>query len=206
MNRQLRGICRELAELVDQCRVHPSIVCWVPFNEGWGQYDTRSVTAWLYAVDPSRLVNSASGGCDPPPTGGSAGVGDFYDIHQYPWPTGLQDAPLDVAHLETERVTVVGEWGGLGFAAPAAHSWDVAAAEQGWGYATYKVSTARSTVTINFRYPLIQPLGWVHRLRRKPRRSWSSGRTRFCSRWRTHGSLARYGRRPQTSKRRSTGF
>lgn len=56
---------------------------------------------------------------------------------QYPWPTSLSDAPLDVAHLETERVTVVGEWGGLGFAAPVEHSWDAAAAEQGWGYAKY---------------------------------------------------------------------
>ena len=63
-------------------RSHPSIVCWVPFNEGWGQHNTRGVTEWLRATDPTRLINSASGGCDPPPCGGTDGVGDMYDIHQ----------------------------------------------------------------------------------------------------------------------------
>ena len=61
-----------------------------------------------------------------------------WSLAEYPWPTGLSDAPLHTAHLETQRVTVVGEWGGLGFAAPAEHSWDAAAAEQGWGYAKYR--------------------------------------------------------------------
>ena len=130
-------------------------VCWVPFNEGWGQYDTRGVTDWLRSVDPSRLINSASGGCD---SGGAAGVGNMYDIHQYPWPTGLTDPPLDTAHLETSRVTVVGEWGGLGFAAPAEHSWDAAAAEQGWGYATYKTEEETTAELVKRTAEILAPM------------------------------------------------
>ena len=75
---------RELTELIAMLKCHPSIVCWVPFNEGWGQHNTRGVTQWLRAADPTRLINSASGGCDPPPTGGSEGVGDIFDIHRAP--------------------------------------------------------------------------------------------------------------------------
>lgn len=149
---------RELAELIAMLKNHPSIVCWVPFNEGWGQHNTRGVTDWIRAADPTRLINSASGGCDPPPTGGSVGVGDMYDIHQYPWPTGLSDAPLDVAHLETQRVTVVGEWGGLGFAAPAEHSWDAAAAEQGWGYASYKTEEETTSELVKRTMEILVPM------------------------------------------------
>ena len=54
---------RRVAEL------HPSIVMWVPFNEGWGQHDTEKYVAWLKQHDPSRLVNNASGWTD-------TGVGD----------------------------------------------------------------------------------------------------------------------------------
>ncbi|MCK7480531.1 MAG: chitobiase/beta-hexosaminidase C-terminal domain-containing protein [Candidatus Moduliflexus flocculans] len=48
----------------------PSIVMWVPFNEGWGQYDTERIAAWTKQYDPTRLVNNASGWTD-------KGVGDI---------------------------------------------------------------------------------------------------------------------------------
>ena len=44
----------------------PSIILWVLFNEGWGQYDTERLTAWVKQMDPSRLVNNASGWTDKP--------------------------------------------------------------------------------------------------------------------------------------------
>ena len=40
---------------------HPSIVVWTTFNEGWGQHDTAEIVAITKQLDPSRLVNNASG-------------------------------------------------------------------------------------------------------------------------------------------------
>ena len=42
---------------------------WVPFNEGWGQYDTPRIVQWIKSYDPTRLVDNASGWTD-------AAVGD----------------------------------------------------------------------------------------------------------------------------------
>ena len=63
--------------MVEDLENHPAIVTWVLFNEGWGQYDTERPTQWLKALDPSRLVNNASGWTD-------MRVGDVVDIHSYP--------------------------------------------------------------------------------------------------------------------------
>jgi len=52
----------ELKAMVEGRRNHPSIVMWIVFNEGWGQYDTPRLTKWVKGLDPSRLVNNASGG------------------------------------------------------------------------------------------------------------------------------------------------
>jgi hypothetical protein len=71
----------------------------VPFNEGWGQFDTVRVTEWTKRYDPTRLVNPASGGNDFP-------VGDIKDLHAYPGPA----APKP----DGKRAIVLGEFGGLG--------------------------------------------------------------------------------------------
>ena len=42
----------ELRRVVDALRNHPSIVMWVPFNEGWGQHDTWDHVAWLANLRP----------------------------------------------------------------------------------------------------------------------------------------------------------
>lgn len=57
----------------------PSIVVWVPFNEAWGQFKTAEITNWTMQQDPTRLVNSASGGNFEP-------VGHIIDMHNYPDP------------------------------------------------------------------------------------------------------------------------
>ncbi|MCX6141654.1 MAG: hypothetical protein NTZ35_00395, partial [Ignavibacteriales bacterium] len=64
----------ELANLVVTHYNHPSIVMWVVFNEGWGQYDTERLAAWVKQLDPTRLVNNASGWTDKK-------AGDVLDIH-----------------------------------------------------------------------------------------------------------------------------
>ena len=72
-------MAQSLDEMVEAFRGHPSIVMWVPFNEGWTQYDTARIAEGVATLDPTRLVNSVSGWAD-------RGVGDVHDIHAYPGP------------------------------------------------------------------------------------------------------------------------
>lgn len=109
---------RELKAMVHAHYNHPSIVMWVLYNEGWGQWDTKNLTQRLKHWDPTRLVNSASGWID-------RGVGDVHDIHRYPGPA----MPV----LEDKRAVVLGEFGGLGLALPE-HVWQ---ADRNWGYRSY---------------------------------------------------------------------
>ena len=63
-NRRYGFFRRELKDVVDHLRNHPSIVMWIPFNEGWGQPTadkTRFTGLWLKRYDPSRLVDGPSG-------------------------------------------------------------------------------------------------------------------------------------------------
>ncbi len=105
---------RELTRLITGFGNHPSIIMWVLFNEGWGQYDTARLAEYAGNLDPSRLISSASGWND-------LGVGDIYDIHSYPGPAAPEP--------EAERSTVLGEFGGLGLPVEG-HTW----AERAWGY------------------------------------------------------------------------
>lgn len=67
---------REMKETVRALRAHPSVICWVLFNEGWGQFDTERLTRRLRKTDPTRLIDSASGWFD-------QGCGDFKSTHFY---------------------------------------------------------------------------------------------------------------------------
>ena len=89
----------EMDDYVSEYYNHPSIVMWVVFNEGWGQYDTPRIVNKVRSLDASRLVSNASGWYD-------AGYGDVIDKHFYPGP----DAPVTDEH----RAGVNGEFGGLG--------------------------------------------------------------------------------------------
>jgi hypothetical protein len=109
---------KELKAMMDALRNSPSIVMWVPFNEGWGQYDTPEVAEWVKKYDPSRPVNEASGWND-------KGSGDVSDMHSYPGP-GMREP-------EDKRVGVLGEFGGLGMPIKG-HTWQQ---EKNWGYVSY---------------------------------------------------------------------
>ena len=86
---------------------HPSIVVWTTFNEGWGEHDVASIVALTKQLDPSRLVNNASGWND-------EHVGDIADTHHYPEPwSGLP---------EPTRAAVNGEYGGVTMRVPG-HMW-----------------------------------------------------------------------------------
>lgn len=105
---------REWSAIVRSLRNHPCVVAWVPFNEGWGQFDTARIVDFTRKLDPTRLIDSASGWTD-------RGVGDMHDIHAYPGPA----APSP----EAQRASVLGEFGGLGFLVKG-HTWK----GDGWGY------------------------------------------------------------------------
>jgi hypothetical protein len=104
----------ELRRMVEAHRNHPSIIMWVVFNEGWGQYDTERLTAWVKELDPTRLVNNASGWTD-------KNVGDVHDVHSYPNPACPKP--------EEKRAAVLGEFGGLGLGIDG-HTWK----KEHWGY------------------------------------------------------------------------
>jgi hypothetical protein len=104
----------ELRALIRTHRNHPSIVMWVPFNEGWGQYDAGRIVELVRAEDQTRLVNHASGWYE-------RGFGDVVDRHSYPAPNPPESEP--------ERAAVQGEFGGLGYNVTD-HMWT----SEGWGY------------------------------------------------------------------------
>lgn len=104
---------REMKQMIDEHISSPSVVMWVTFNEGWGQYDEARIADQAKAWDPTRLINSMSGinlGVD-------GGTGDIIDEHGYPSPA-LPPNP------DGKRALVSGEYGGLGLAVPG-HAWSV---------------------------------------------------------------------------------
>lgn len=106
----------ELQELVDEHRSSPAIIMWVPFNEGWGQYDQARIADLIKGWDPSRLVDNMSGvNCCGAIDGGN---GDVLDWHVYVGPDS--GSPSD------KRAAVLGEYGGLGLKV-AEHEWNPAA-------------------------------------------------------------------------------
>lgn len=112
---------KEWKGIMDYLFSYPSIVTWVPFNEAWGQFKTEEITEWTEAYDPSRLVNSASGG-------NFYRTGDILDLHNYPGPKMyLYDA---------QRANVLGEYGGIGLALEN-HLWRP---DENWGYVKFKNS------------------------------------------------------------------
>lgn len=112
---------QEWKDIMDFCISFPSVVVWVPFNEAWGQFDTEKVVEWTKNYDPSRLVNPASGG-------NHRACGDILDLHNYPGP--------DMYLYDPQRVTVLGEYGGIGLPLENHLWWN----KRNWGYIQFKNS------------------------------------------------------------------
>ncbi len=106
---------REWEAIIRAFHHFPSIISWVPFNEGWGQFKTNEILDWTKSLDSTRLVDSPSGWTD-------FGGGDMLDLHDYPGP--------GIAPLEENRAVVLGEFGGLKYAAQG-HLWQDT---NNWGY------------------------------------------------------------------------
>ncbi|QBI56313.1 AbfB domain-containing protein [Streptomonospora litoralis] len=117
----------ELREMIDQHRSFPSITQWIPFNEGWGQYEGARITEDVQEMDPSRLVTGASGWYD-------TGNGDAIDSHIYV-------GPGDPEPATDSRISVLGEYGGLGLRLDG-HEWSPG---NGFGYEMVSDSEALTT-------------------------------------------------------------
>ena len=130
---------REYREMIDLLHNHPSVVVWVPFSEGQGQFKTDEILAWTKTHDPTRLVKAPSGWAD-------RGTGDIHSVHQHPGPA----MPVP----EEDRVAVSGRFGGLGLPLPG-HLWQ---GKRTWGYRTYRTRESLWTnyqLLIRKLFPLI---------------------------------------------------
>lgn len=108
--------------IIDALDHFPSIVVWTPFNEAWGQFKTVEITNWTMQKDPTRLVNSASGGNFYP-------VGHLLDLHNYPEPAMPRPELFGA-----KQAIVLGEFGGLGLPVEG-HTWQQ---KNNWGYQSFQ--------------------------------------------------------------------
>jgi len=115
---------KEWNAIMDALHNYPSIVVWIPFNEAWGQFKTVEITEWTMKKDPSRLVNSASGG-------NFYITGHILDLHNYPHPA-MPSPEL----FGEKQILVLGEFGGLGLPVDG-HTWQQ---NKNWGYQSFKTS------------------------------------------------------------------
>lgn len=124
---------------MEQLHNHPCICCWVPFNEGWGQFDSARIFRAIREFDPTRPVDHASGWYD-------QGVGDFISIHRYKYRIKLPK--MD------GRVFVLSEYGGYSQIDPG-HVWNT---EKSFGYLLYDTKEALTTAYRELHEQQIIPL------------------------------------------------
>jgi beta-galactosidase/beta-glucuronidase len=135
---------KEWNVIIDYLYNFPCIIVWVPFNEGWGQFKTAEITRWTMEKDPSRLVNSASGG-------NFHEVGHILDVHNYPGPVMAKPEVFG-----SKQALVLGEFGGLGLPLEN-HTW---LDKDNWGYRTFQNS---DTLFVAYRNYLNEVIPFIKR-------------------------------------------
>ena len=128
---------RELTGLITQLQNCPCIVLWVPFNEGWGQFDSVRIAESIRAQDPTRLIDAASGWFD-------QGAGDFISAHNYF--RRLKVAAGEWKKHKKSRAFFLSEYGGF-----ACHIDGHSSVERIFGYKRYAVSYTHLTLPTNSR-------------------------------------------------------
>ena len=101
----------------------PSVVMWVPFNEGWGQFDAAEAVQRIRALDPTRTIDHASGWHD-------QGAGDVQSLHVYFYQYRFRPD-------KRGRAVVLSEFGGYNLPL-AGHTWN----DANFGYRGYKTPEA----------------------------------------------------------------
>lgn len=130
---------RELNDMLNQLFNHTCISVWVPFNEGWGQFDSVQIAKCVKDFDPSRLVDHASGWHD-------QGAGDFNSMHRYVVPvTGRKN---------DGRIFALTEFGGYSRIV-SDHTWDET---KSFGYMMYKTKEQLTKAYKNLHEKQIIPL------------------------------------------------
>jgi hypothetical protein len=113
----------ELRRTVELLRSVTSVAVWVPFNEGWGQFDANDIATELRALDPARPIDHASGWWD-------QGGGDLISLHVYAKPFAVPErADGD------KRVLALTEYGGYELVVDG-HVWG----EDHFGYRSYETA------------------------------------------------------------------
>ncbi|MCC8023124.1 MAG: glycoside hydrolase family 2 [Clostridiales bacterium] len=113
---------KEAKQTVELLYNVPSIAMWVPFNEGWGQFDAAKVHGMVRALDPTRHIDHASGWHD-------QGAGDFISEHIYFTPIRIKADRIK----KDGRPYILSEFGGLGLKLPG-HTFN----NKMFGYKIYK--------------------------------------------------------------------
>ena len=90
----------DLKNMVSTLYNYPSIAVWVPFNEGWGQFDAAKATKEVREIDSGRLINEACGWFD-------QGGGDMFSIHNYRHKLKVKP--------QQDRVVALTEYGGYAY-------------------------------------------------------------------------------------------
>lgn len=162
---------QELKRMVEWLQPFPSVVVWVPFNEGWGQAETRQTVEWLMRVDPWRLVDAASGWNEvigPP-------LGHFVDVHNYegkPW-GNLTETFKAWPFERGGRALALGEYGGLGFPL-LEHEWTP---ETSWAYGDVSQTREEFRDALGGLVERLLPLVCQHRLSAAIYTQWSDVET-----------------------------
>jgi beta-galactosidase/beta-glucuronidase len=130
----------DLKGMIDLLYNSPCIGLWVPFNEGWGQFDAREVGEWTKQYDPTRLVDHASGWYD-------RGGPDFISKHAYV-------LKLKNHSDRSGRPYIISEFGGYSWMVPG-HSWNEA---KKFGYKFYDSSAALTTAYVDLLEKELLPL------------------------------------------------
>jgi len=129
----------ELKGMIDTLHNAACIACWVPFNESWGQFQSREIADWVLGYDPTRLVDAASGWFD-------QGGGDFQSRHVY--------VKKLLKKKRDTRAYALTEFGGYTLKVPG-HLWDP---EKKFGYRFYKSSEALTSAYLDLLENQVKPL------------------------------------------------
>ena len=132
---------QECAETVNLLKNHPCIAAWVPFNEGWGQFDSIRITQLIRELDPTRPIDSTSGWFD-------CGAGDFDSRHIY-----FRRLKAPKKRKGEKRAFVISEYGG--YAHPVnGHT----SMEHVYGYSIYRETEALNSACRELMQEQLVPL------------------------------------------------
>ena len=121
----------ELDGILDNLYNAVCVFAWVPFNEGWGQFNAKEVTDYIRRYDETRLIDSTSGWFD-------QGCGDFHSLHYY-------FVPFHVPKKKDDRILILSECGGYSYL-----EWGHSAPKELYGYKTFRDKVKLNDAILSF--------------------------------------------------------